>query len=354
MAANMEIQQTILYYPTISIRSDRWLRQSLLYWDEIGAIIPDGYDDNDLPSDVQYLKHEGIFRPFRPNQITHQGWEKVTEFESELVETITSKRFQAMSRAIPPKKLDYLIHQDKVNSGVIEFLIEAGLAAKRPDDRGWYYFEHKAALVYMAILAKYLADEDEARTVIGTNIRAYETLNFGTKSVASAFDGMCVRFFNILPVPRKEVSLHDILQYKRRKQNQLLHFRQNINRLQQTLSTCESKTDIICALSDFEMELKRSLFDLEETLADARIATVTGSLEALIKASASGWLASFAASRAKNIAEITMNWVLGATAVAGVIGVRKCLIDRRNERRAILRNSPFSYLHNARQDRIIT
>lgn len=51
-------KRAILYYPTISIPTNDWLRRSLLYWDEIGSIVPVDYEENTLipySPDIQFL-----------------------------------------------------------------------------------------------------------------------------------------------------------------------------------------------------------------------------------------------------------------------------------------------------------
>lgn len=41
----MAEQKILLYYPTIDIPSPGWIRQGLMYWDKIGSILPDSYDE---------------------------------------------------------------------------------------------------------------------------------------------------------------------------------------------------------------------------------------------------------------------------------------------------------------------
>ena len=60
--------RTVLYYPTIEIPSDRWLRQALLYWDRVGSIVPRSFDDYQdsqaiarFGPDIEYLYGEGVF-----------------------------------------------------------------------------------------------------------------------------------------------------------------------------------------------------------------------------------------------------------------------------------------------------
>lgn len=353
-----QIKQAVLYYPTISLPSGKWLRQSLLYWDEIGSIVPKRYDDTELypyTTDVQYLKDEGEFRPFRPEMIFKRDWNTIKDFENELVDIVLSDEFQSM---LPPKDRRQFaapVHQDKVCHEVFDFLQEAELAKRKDDDWDWYYFEDTTALLYMAVLAKYLADEDSQFTVPGTNLQRYEHLNFLAKSRSKAFDGLTVSFFNILPVPRSDIALTDILDFKRRRRDQLLQFRQMLNEIQHSLSACERKADATETLAAYSGKISKGLADLESALSDAGIVTIAGSFEALIKASSPAWLATavVASGAVKNIADVPISWALRGSLVAGAIGVGKYLIDKRNERRALLRNSPFSYLYSAYQDGVL-
>jgi hypothetical protein len=37
------IKRAILYYPTITLPPGGWLRQAILYWDQVGSIVPMRY-----------------------------------------------------------------------------------------------------------------------------------------------------------------------------------------------------------------------------------------------------------------------------------------------------------------------
>jgi hypothetical protein len=331
----------------------------VLYWDEIGSIVPHSYDSTELipyTPDVEFLKSEGEFRPFRPDLILQRGWTAVQEFENELVDIILSDEFQSMLAPIMARSMPARVHRDKVSDAVFNFLRDAELARTLDHDHDWYYFEEKTAFLYMAILAKYLADFDpHAATVLGTNIRAYEKLSFGTRSNSNSFDGLSLGFFNILPIPRYDNSLADILHFKRRRRDQLLRFRKVINEVGTTLTKCDKPSDVNDTLAIFGTELEIGLADLQAVLNDSKIATIAGSLEALVKTSSPGWLttALVESGKVKNIADVPIKWAIGGTILAGTIGVAKYLVDRRNERRAAKRGSPFSYLYAAVEDAIL-
>ena len=49
------ISQTILYYPYINIKNEQWIRNALLYWDNISSIVPYTHYD-ELSPELLYLK----------------------------------------------------------------------------------------------------------------------------------------------------------------------------------------------------------------------------------------------------------------------------------------------------------
>src|SRR5258706_10807766 len=55
-----------LYYPFIHFKSDRWLKLSALYWDDMSRIVPSRYQ----PEDTQTVKDLGDFvKTVRPDWV---------------------------------------------------------------------------------------------------------------------------------------------------------------------------------------------------------------------------------------------------------------------------------------------
>jgi hypothetical protein len=53
--------QTILYYPTINIQDGTWLRNAILYWDEVSSIVPyENYPD--FSPELLYLQELGVYK----------------------------------------------------------------------------------------------------------------------------------------------------------------------------------------------------------------------------------------------------------------------------------------------------
>lgn len=353
-------KRCILYYPTISIPTGKWLRQSLLYWDEVGSIVPQRYED-DTPllaysPDIQYLKTEGVFRPFRPDEsLFRQGYDKPYEFEEEFKAILASPAFQ---RLIPPRQdrtLSSKIHRDKISENLFYFLNREGLAKQDENDYMWFQFESNTALLYMAVLAKHIADEDIDSTVPGTDLPVYENLVFQTMSESEGIACLATGFWNFLPVPREDVSLSTILEFKRKRRNELLNFRQLLDEFQESLKSCQDKSDARQVILTFSEKVEKGLADLNAALGDARIATIAGSLKTIIKLDSPAlWVPVVAiAGKATSVADVPLPWTLAGIGILGAIEIFTYLVDKRNERRATLRSSPFAYLYAARQGAIV-
>lgn len=58
---NNFLQDSILYYPTIEIQNETWLKSALTFWDTVYRIVPAGYHPNDS-YEVTIAKEAGLLR----------------------------------------------------------------------------------------------------------------------------------------------------------------------------------------------------------------------------------------------------------------------------------------------------
>ena len=83
--------QTILYYPTIDIQDGAWLRNAILYWDEVSSIVP--YESfSDLSPELLYLQGLGVYKAVYPQEIL------CTEFAEDFCGAVV-KRISVYDRA---------------------------------------------------------------------------------------------------------------------------------------------------------------------------------------------------------------------------------------------------------------
>jgi hypothetical protein len=348
-------KRTILYYPTISIPTRDWLRTALLYWDEIGSIVPEGYQENlrnDSP-DIRYLLEEGEFRPFPPRYLNHG--DKVEQFKKELASIIETPKFQNLVSPQETRLLNSPIHIDKISHWVVNYLEQRGLAQYDENDRDWIRFEEHTALLYMAILAKYLADQDSMATVPGTDLQEYENLIFEATLPRDGFACLTTNYLNMVLIPREDVPLSRIVKFKRKRRSELLEFRLQINEFDRSLRVCQSKSDANDVTATFSEKITKELDELKAVMDDSLVATVIGSFKTIIKLDSPAlWgTAGITAGQATQVAKVPIQWSAAGIGIVGAIEIANFLSDKRNEQRATLRDSPFAYLYHAQRKGIL-
>ena len=351
------MKRTILYYPKIVIPPAPWLKQAVLYWDEVASIIPgippeEGGDW--LNPEMAFLQNEGEFRAFRP-EILRSEYDAAKEFDQEFRAIVEGPEFQERLRR-ERGELTARIHHTKVTEILyFEFLEPRELARPGPD-YAWFLFEPNTAMLFVTLLVKYLADIDEHLTVVGTDHQIYEDFSFSPLIAEPSVPCLNAFFGDILPVPRDDVPLDDIVRFKQKRRYELLRFRQYLDDIGIRLSKAESKAQVKATIIAEKENLELGVKDLAALFRDSSIATIAGSLKSLISLKSPSLVGAAAvfADRAAELDKVPLEWGLAGIAGAGSIQLATYFIGRRNERRAALRESPFSYLNHAGLEGIVS
>lgn len=372
------MKRNILYYPTINIPTDDWLRNALLYWDEVSSIIPQDWEDNyliELSSDIKYLIEEEQFRAIRPESLFLAEGNRgiVSEFQNEFINTVKSFKFQSILRKnrdtimklhggkIPMNRVILIgkgakIYKDKLNYGVIDFLKDEKLLTSDKGDPKWFRFETNTALLYMSFLAKYLARVDRQQTVIGTDNAVYENFNFQKISKGEgATPILTCDFKGLIPSPSKNASIKDILKFKRKRKTNLIEFRKSLFNVQMKIANAESNEQLKEVLVSFQEDLSKGVKDLAAVFKDSKIDLIFKSLKSLSNYKSSALMISGAVLLNQKY-DVTglPNWVKGiAIAVAGSIDIGSNYIDLRNKQQQADRDSAFSYFYHAQKNGIV-
>ncbi len=368
------IKRTILYYPTINIPTNSWLRHSLLYWDELSSIVPQSWDNkylSKLSPDINYLLEEGHFRPIKPDELIRQSenWEALEEFEKEFMEIIQSPPFKKFIKSKPFRQsklhidkvrgteLVSRIHSNKTSGNLYHFLRDLGFASVDKKNGEWYLFENHVALIYMSLLAKYLANVDKKQTTIGTDFKIYEKFNFKRVNETEGFPVVSLNLSNILPSPVPNVPLEKIIDFKNNRQDELYHFRKILMDFQIKISKAQSNQELKEISVSFQEAIQVGIKGLSDTLKDFKIETVSKSLKSLISVkSPAAWLSAAAIADEKfhflqNPISLQLK-IIGIVAV-GMIELHANYIEVRNKKMAKTRESAFSYLLQAQKAGIL-
>jgi hypothetical protein len=74
-----------LYYPSIDIRDERWLRTTALFWDSIRTIVPESIRQPYSGHLARELCGEGVLRPVRVSS----GMEEIEELSDSVLDYLT-------------------------------------------------------------------------------------------------------------------------------------------------------------------------------------------------------------------------------------------------------------------------
>ena len=347
-------KRTLLYYPAIDIPPNtRWLRQAVMYWDEVASIVPHQHDALFPDLEKRYQKHmqamraAGLFRAIPPDALIND-YQRVKVFGQELLAAVSSARFRNRLEPIDKRTFPSKIYRDKVASDVFHRLLNTGLAIQDAEDSHNYYFEENTGRLYMSLLARELAELDEQYTVAATDVEEAEALAL-TAQESELTVCRRVEFRDLLRVPREDVDLERVIEFRLAKSAELMQFRTEVlDRFQTELGECETHREIALKTTGFRSQVEAELSQLDRLLKSEEFPTVTGTLKAVCKPEILVTVAAQA-----GVAAGAGGPIAGAfVAIAGAIGAAAIEVcdfyaTQRNRRVDLLTNSAYSYLYLA-------
>lgn len=274
------MDRNLLYYPSIEIPNKEWLLSALLYADSISTIVPyDVMAKPDFDDDLRYLYELKVYRPVYIENVLNDYKQQFGEFEKLFIKATTGEQFKKLS---VPGVIDQpaMLYHQKLTSGIRYHLKQEGLI-KGEGGMGVVTNE-TAALLYMALLAQYVAKVSEKDLVIpSTDLKKYEAIAFTlTEEKVPAFT---ILLDNVLPIPAPGSSVKQIMAFKRVRKDELFHFRQYLNSVQEKLRKAETKSQVLEVLVNTQEEIEKGIRDLERTMKEGGIKAFFTSFESLLK-----------------------------------------------------------------------
>lgn len=160
----------LLYYPYINLPNTDWTIRALLYYDNIGSIVPTQYFNE--PEQYEPFMREVIqnelINPINPMDVLEHPWEVSKIFGEYLdqKQNILGRRRSSLQKFgtsnIHREKFSfgengYKLHADKFDTDIFYALTQMGLA-ERIDDY-WYNVEKKTAYDLMTFLTSVVANK---------------------------------------------------------------------------------------------------------------------------------------------------------------------------------------------------
>ncbi len=350
------MKRRILYYPTINITDGIWLRNALLYWDEISSIMPYQNDDFEISPEIQNLMDTHYYVPTRPDDIMYS--ELYSEFIDEVKIKINeynprlhkSGNFSSLHRSkIEPTF--YHLHNSKISYDILPLLHEKS-EILYSENRQWIYIEEELSNIYMAVLAKYLAAINHEDTVIGSDKQSNEDYVYKTKSARNRYNNR-QPFLNykcsILPVPNMDTSIEEIIDFKRRRADELLRFRQQLTDFEEKLSKASDIVEVKSLCIEFEEKLAMNAHDIQRVMKECRWKLKPTLMNALVGISLPGILNTI------EIFGVPVNSTYKGIGIAAgtALSIYLSFRDAGNIRRTEIADNPYSYIYHARMENIL-
>lgn len=149
--------QTILYYPTINIQDSAWLRNAVLYWDEVSSIVP--YEDYpNFSPEVLFLQRSGVYKAVYPQKLFSSEFaedfcnsivKRIAAYEARTVNNEnTNSRVRVHKNKVYAPALHELIHYRKLPPQLLGYFENKRYINDYNVD-GWMEIDSKIAQIYM-------------------------------------------------------------------------------------------------------------------------------------------------------------------------------------------------------------
>jgi hypothetical protein len=221
------MNDNILYYPYISLPENLWTYRALLYYDNIGVIVPNDYLYNPEKHTNQMLDliRANLVRQINPIDFTHD----LRDFKDGFIDELLSPKRRVDIKQRNFKNGNYSrIHVEKFDNGLMNALEELGLA-KRSQEWAWYDVEPKTAFMLMTYLATIISVRDN-RLPITDSVKVETRFKSIKKRDTEKLELRNKILQDVLPLPT-ELNIGKLEDFKGKYQTDLTRFRRKVESL---------------------------------------------------------------------------------------------------------------------------
>ncbi|KAA6329283.1 hypothetical protein EZS27_021894 [termite gut metagenome] len=348
-----------LFYPTIDIKNENWLKTAILFWDEISTIVPVSIDDPYQEHATQYLRDEGILKPIRVNPEQDYIEELTTETLNYLNST---EGFQLLTQG---KNKSMTIHRDKLPrdvSRIFDIYPEKLPAEIRymlrhtMTENGSFRVDGSFAYFYMTLLANKICEHyfiapltdnsltsnfsdlvrlDNQIAIIGHDRHDYDRSRHRERYIDLA-QGLLINMAIESISISEPTTLDNVVKFKRKHQDELGLFRMNIENLTKDIPKDATLVQIRQKVEDvYVNQFKPGYNALQKSLKGAGIKWATDNLMKV----------SFFSTGATAIPTVLLGLSVPYALWAGAgVSIISSLVSYNIDKNTAFRNNPYSYL----------
>lgn len=347
-----------LFYPTIDIRNEDWLKNAVLFWDEINTIVPSSIANSYQENTSQYLSDEGILKaiPVNPDN------DLIEDLTADTLNYLnTNEGFQLLTQG---QGMNSVIHRDKLPRDVsrlfdihpekLPYEIQHQLRRSMTDE-GWIRVDSNFGIFYMTLLANKIC-EQKSIALLTDNALTSNLSDLVRLDNQIAIKGRDYDFHHHMRNEKyihlaqglltnlvikgirvsKESSLEDVVNFKKRHSDELGNFRTNIANLTKDVKKDTSFEALRQQIEDiYKDEFLPSYNDFKKSLDSAG---VKWTVENFMKVS-------IFSANATAIPMTLLGLSVPHALLAGAgVSIISSLISYNVDKKDKLRKNPYSYL----------
>lgn len=319
--------RSMLYYPYVQPPRDI-IAQGVLYWDQMGSIVPAGYE---LPTHLKQVAERGLYHPLTVEQ--YVGEVSLTRLVNQVEELLRKLPPQALKLPKDPLSSSTRLYYGKLPYELEYLLREAGLLR---DVKTSYQASENLLGPLLALLARAVADGESDPTVgwvCHTNLEKAATLAYEA-TAADGVPGWRVQMGKIFRIPVLGTPLEEILDFRQRYEDERIELLRAVDKFVAAAGGPEV-ADLIPQISE-EVEYAMKQLDNASRSRGMKLrrAATYGTLAAGAGA---------AVSMAEALGSIAEASAAGAFGVVGsmLTGATQSFVKREV-------TSPYNYVHRAR------
>lgn len=334
------MKDKVLYFPYINVPTESWFTQILLYWDEVGTIVPYEYIENPekLQPHMRSLVQERLVTQIIPD--LYETGISFDDFEKYFIKLLEKYGIDAKAQRSKFGPIHYSkIHSQKIGRNLLDELVHRQLAIAEDGFGSWYRVESVTAGLYMGYLASVLGNSDRYNMQpitddISSLLTFTEEYAIGAINEYHYADRSRIDILKrILPAPKELWHIDEIIDFKEKYGDLLPKFRKKIEFKLAEISIVKDQREIDLLINNFEHSLKDELEDLASKL---RIKNWSRIFFGTICGLTSSFLPGVRA-------VLTEDWSTGFQAIPGLLGAVYSAYDGHKTKQKQIMESPLAY-----------
>lgn len=252
----------ILYYPNIEFNSETWLKTTLLFWDEVYRIVPDGYKPNDS-AEIYIAKRNGFIKDIVLSE------EDIKQAAIEYEGFMNSIEFKPWG--IDASLYEVRLHSDKIDDRLKPFFKQF---YKSIDNEGFLRIPENIANGYMFYLSNTVGRRRNIPKISDNpdmfSAMSYYDTDGNLDPLQVDFDADSIYtsliIENMIPADIRSISIEKIIDLHKDFFKSKNSFRDLLNSFIDRISKMEDKEFIKQEIENFKKELKEKQFSKKEIL----------------------------------------------------------------------------------------